>query len=168
MMAGIYVGSNSGLPTHISGMNCVSLGALCGPPDLRSKIQLYEAFMVTVADIKKDLPAWPEDVIEQWLHYFANEPDCGWPPPDPLGDHRWSGILGGRPLSWWKQVTWNKKTVDCGLVNLSNKSVSIVTEIIAHYNNKTADAVTTRRFKHAYIYIMDHAAFPKPVIMMKV
>lgn len=124
--------------------------------------------MVAVADIKKDLPAWPEDVIEQWLHYFANEPDCGWPPPDPLGGHRWSGILGGRPLSWWKDVTWNKETVDCRHANLSDKSKVIVTEVINDYNNKTADAVTTRRFKHAYIYIMDHAAFPKPVIMMKV
>ena len=51
--------------------------------------------MVDVADIKKDLPAWPDDVIDQWLLYFANEPDCGWPPPDLLGDHRWARILGG-------------------------------------------------------------------------
>jgi hypothetical protein len=51
--------------------------------------------MVDVADIKKDLPAWPDDVIDQWLLYFANEPDCGWPPPDSLGDHRWARILGG-------------------------------------------------------------------------
>ncbi len=29
--------------------------------------------MVSVADIKKDLPDWPDDIIEQWLHYFANE-----------------------------------------------------------------------------------------------
>lgn len=36
--------------------------------------------MVDVADIKKDLPAWPDDVIDQWLLYFANEPECGWPP----------------------------------------------------------------------------------------
>jgi hypothetical protein len=41
--------------------------------------------MLAVVDIKKDLPNWPDDVIDQWLLYFANEPDCGWPPPDPLG-----------------------------------------------------------------------------------
>src|SRR6266536_866942 len=52
--------------------------------------------MVSVADIRKDLPAWPNDIVEQWLHYFANEPDCGWPPPEPLGDHRWGRLLGGR------------------------------------------------------------------------
>ena len=54
--------------------------------------------MVEIADIKNDLPDWPDDVIEQWLHYFAQ--DCGWPPPEPLGNHRWKGLLGGKPLSW--------------------------------------------------------------------
>jgi hypothetical protein len=63
--------------------------------------------MVEMADIKNDLPDWPDDVIEQWLHYFAQ--DCGWPPPEPLGNHRWKGLLGGKPLSWWKKVSWKKR-----------------------------------------------------------
>jgi hypothetical protein len=29
--------------------------------------------MVSLADIKKDLPEWPDDVIEQWLLYFARQ-----------------------------------------------------------------------------------------------
>jgi hypothetical protein len=82
----------------------------------------WEARKVTLADIKSDLPAWPDDVIDQWLHYFANEPDCGWPPPEPLGDHRWSRLLGGRPLSWWNNVTWKKETVKCELASLSPKA----------------------------------------------
>jgi hypothetical protein len=45
----------------------------------------WEARKVTLADIKSDLPAWPDDVIDQWLHYFANEPDCGWPPSRAAG-----------------------------------------------------------------------------------
>jgi hypothetical protein len=32
--------------------------------------------MVFLADIKKDLPEWPDDLIEQWLLYFANEPEA--------------------------------------------------------------------------------------------
>lgn len=55
--------------------------------------------MVAIQDIQKDLPGWPEDVIDQWLLYFANEPDLGWSPPEPLGEHRWGHILGGRLLS---------------------------------------------------------------------
>jgi hypothetical protein len=75
--------------------------------------------MVTVAAIKKDLPDWPNDVVEQWLHYFASELDCGWPPPEPLGTHRWKGLLGGKPLSWWKNVTWKKQTLTFNLANLT-------------------------------------------------
>ena len=124
--------------------------------------------MVTMTEIKKDLPSWPDDVIDQWLLYFANEPDCGWPPPEPFGSHRWSAILGGRPLSWWKDVAWKKETTDCSLVNLSNKSKAIVKELSDAFTNKTTDSVTTRRIKDAYVYIMDHACFPKPLLMMKV
>ena len=75
--------------------------------------------MVTVADIQKDLPGWADDVIEQWLHYFANEPDLGWPPPDPLEDHRWGRLLGGRLLSWWKKVTWKTEKAKCDLASLT-------------------------------------------------
>jgi hypothetical protein len=47
--------------------------------------------MVSVANIKKDLPAWPDEMIDLWLLFFEN--DLGWPPPD----HRWRRIPGGRP-----------------------------------------------------------------------
>jgi hypothetical protein len=33
--------------------------------------------MVALADIKKDLPTWPDDVIEQWLLYLADRADTG-------------------------------------------------------------------------------------------
>jgi hypothetical protein len=124
--------------------------------------------MVSVADMKKNLSAWPNDVIDQWLLFFANEQDLGWPPPDPLGDHRWGRILGGRPLSWWREVTWKKETVNCGLAGLSQKSKGIVNDMIAEIGNGTADAVTKRRFQRATQYILDHAAFPNPVIAMRI
>jgi hypothetical protein len=62
--------------------------------------------MITVAGIQKDLPNWPADVIEPWLIEFANDPGMGWPPPEPYGDHRWGRLLGQRPLSWRRDVTW--------------------------------------------------------------
>jgi hypothetical protein len=124
--------------------------------------------LIALADIKQDLPSWPDDVIDQWLLYFANEPDCGWPPPEPLDNHRWSGILGARSLSWWKEVTWKKEAVDCSLANLSNRSKEIVNQLSTAFVNKTADPVTTRRIKDAYIYILDNACLPKPMLVMKV
>jgi hypothetical protein len=56
-------------------------------------------FMVTLEDIKKTLPQWPDEVIGEWLIYFAND-GLGWPPPEPYGDHRWGVLLGHRPVSW--------------------------------------------------------------------
>jgi len=124
--------------------------------------------MVSVADIVKDLPDWPEDVIEQWLHYFANEPDCGWPPPEPLGDHRWCGLLGGRPLSWWKNVTWKKEVLKCELASLSPKARVDVADIVAQMNNGTADASTKKRVAQPWIYLRDNAIFPRPLVTMKI
>jgi hypothetical protein len=117
--------------------------------------------MVTVADIQKDLPGWPDDVVEQWLHYFANEPDLGWPPPDPLGDHRWGRLLGGRPVSWWKNVSWKKEKVKCDLVSFSRKTRTGVAEV-------QKDDATAKRFKDPYIHIMDHGEFPRALVTMKV
>jgi hypothetical protein len=53
---------------------------------------------VEMTTIKNDLPDWPDEVIEQWIHYHAQS--CGWPPPDPLGEHRWKRLLGGKPLDY--------------------------------------------------------------------
>lgn len=73
--------------------------------------------MTTLQDIKKDLPDWPDDVIDQWLLKFANQEGMSWPPPDPLIG-RWK-LLITHPLSWWKDVTWTKEKRDCGFDNLS-------------------------------------------------
>ena len=124
--------------------------------------------MVSVSDIQSDLPSWPDQVIGEWLHYFANEPDLGWPPPEPLGQHRWSAILGGRPLSWWKKVTWKKETVICNPAALSEKSRGIVMTMIAEIGNGEADAETKGRYQRALQYILDHGAFPGAIVAMKV
>jgi hypothetical protein len=124
--------------------------------------------MVSVADIKKDLPDWPEDVIENWLHYFANEPDCGWPPPEQLGNHRWSGLLGGQPLSWWKNVTWKKEKVKCELASLSSKARADVASIVAQMKSGVADPSTKRRVARAWTYIKDNAVFPGALVTMRI
>jgi hypothetical protein len=123
--------------------------------------------MVSVEDIKKDLPAWPDDVIEQWLKYFANEPGCGWPPPDPLGDHRWNGLLGGKPLSWWKQVAWEKKKVSCGLDDLAAKAKADVSDIIESWNDGTADATAKSRVAQPWVYIKNQGVFPRALVTMR-
>jgi hypothetical protein len=123
--------------------------------------------MVSVADIQKDLPDWPDDVVEQWLHYFANEADCGWPPPDPVGDHRWHGLMGGKPLPWWKNVTWEKETVKCDLASLTAKARADVNDIIVEMDAKTASESTKKRVAQPWVYIRDNAVFPRTLVTMK-
>jgi hypothetical protein len=123
--------------------------------------------MVTVAEIKSDLPDWPDDVIEQWLHYFANEPDCGWPPPEPLGNHRWRGLLGGKPLSWWKQVSWKRQKIKCDVPSLTVKARSDVGEIVAQMNAGTANDSTKKRVARSFLYIKDNGEFPHPLITIR-
>lgn len=126
-----------------------------------------ERAMFEVSDIQKDLPAWPEDVIEQWLLYFANEPDCGWPPPEPLGNHRWSALLGGRPLSWWQEVAWKSEKASCDLASLTPRARTGVNEIIAEMITGAADATTKRRVQHSYRHIMDEGRFPRQLVTMR-
>jgi hypothetical protein len=123
--------------------------------------------MVSIADIQKDLPRWPEDVIEQWLLYFANEPDCGWPPPEPLGDHRWAELLGNRPLSWWKNVTWKKQKVRCDLAALTPKARADVTDLVAGMKSGALDASTKKRIAQPWLHIKDRATFPRALITMQ-
>src|SRR5713101_4165738 len=98
--------------------------------------------MVSLADIKKDLPAWPDDVIEEWLLYLANREDTGWPPPDPMGGHPWALILGHRPIPWWRDVVWKLEKVDCSLAGLSESTKRIVMQMLAEISGKTADEGT--------------------------
>ncbi|MFZ3359735.1 MAG: hypothetical protein WA177_13320 [Xanthobacteraceae bacterium] len=120
-----------------------------------------------MADIKENLPNWPVDVIDDWLLYFANEPECGWPPPEPLGNHRWAGILGDRPLSWWKDVTWAMESVRCDLDSLAPKSRSIAATMLAEIGRGTADAVTKRRYQQALQHILESGTFFRPIVAMK-
>jgi hypothetical protein len=88
---------------------------------------------VALADIKKDLPTWPDDVIEQWLLYLADREDTGWPPPDPLGDHAWTYILSDKPVAWWSKVEWKLQKMDCSLAKLSKdtrESLSLVGRLL--------------------------------------
>jgi hypothetical protein len=153
----------SKLVDELSGLTVLEAAVLA-----RLLKEKWKPLRVSLADIKNDLPAWPDEIIKEWLLYLANRDDTGWPPPDPLGSHPWTFILGHRPIPWWREVTWKKETVKCDPPGLSQQSRDIVVTMITEIGNGTADAETKRRFQRATQYILDHAAFPKPVIAMKI
>jgi hypothetical protein len=122
---------------------------------------------VSLADIKNDLPYWPDGVISQWLFHLANRGDTGWPPPNPLGYHPWAFILGFRPLSWWREVTWKLEKTDCGLANLCQGTKTIVTGMLVEKATGTIDEETGTRFKRASDYILKNGGFEEPPIAMR-
>ena len=124
---------------------------------------------LSLADIKRDLRFWPDEVIKLWLLYLANRSrgDTGWPPPEPLGNHAWAAILGFRPLSWWREVTWKREKTDCGFSNLCQGTKTIVVRMLAQKANGTIDEETGSRLKNATDYILKNGEFRETPIAMR-
>jgi hypothetical protein len=124
---------------------------------------------VSLADIKSDLPHWPDEVIESWLFWLANRStdDTGWPPPEPLGHRGWAPILGYRPLSWWREVSWKREKTDCGFSNLCLGTKTIVAQTLNDKANGITDQETERRFKKASDYLMKNGKFEVPLIAIE-
>jgi hypothetical protein len=94
-----------------------------------AQMESRQGWIISTEAHAADAFARGEDVIEQWLQDFADEPHCGWPPPEPLGDHRWRGLLGGKPPSWWKKLNWKKEKIKCDLPSPTAKSRADVREL---------------------------------------
>lgn len=124
--------------------------------------------MITVADIQKDLSDWPAGVIEPWLIEFANDPGMGWPPPEPYGNHRWGRLLGQRPISWWRDVTWTLEKTDCGIDGLTPKAKADVMDIRKEMEGGKPDPATKRRWDNLFRYVLNDGSFPvSPVVMRR-
>jgi hypothetical protein len=119
-----------------------------------------------IDDLRRDLPNWPLAILDDWLKYFAREPDLGWPPPEPLGNHRWARILGGRSLAWWYNVTWKKHSVDCDLAKLCPRSRHLTIMIHDDIHNRRADEVESRRYKMPLQYLLEHGVFLNALVAM--
>jgi Ribosomal protein L7/L12 dimerisation domain len=128
----------------------------------------WQPLKVGLGDIKNDLPAWPEEVIKEWLLYLANREDTGWPPPSPLAFHPWAFILGHRQIKWWRDVTWKLEKIDCSVANLSISTAHIVRQIRAEVAGGAAGGSTTKRFHRAFQYMLEHGTFEKPLVAMKI
>lgn len=128
--------------------------------------------MVELADIKRDLPKWPDYIIEEWLLYLANREDTGWPPPDPIGDHAWAHIIV-KPIAWWRNVDWKLENIDCSFEHLSANTKTIVAKMFAaQIGGKRIpsydDENTKKRFKEALHFLLHNGSFPKPLIAMQI
>jgi hypothetical protein len=126
--------------------------------------------MVAVADIKKDLPNWPDEVIEIWLLPLANQQGMGWPPPNPFGASDWQWVLAEKNIGWWKKVDWKLEQKDCSFDKLAHATRRVVNEILQTYafarkmSNEAAPEAFSRELRHVF----DNGRFLRPVVVMSV
>jgi len=123
--------------------------------------------MVTVQDIKKDLPNWPDEVVSGWLLGLANRLDTGWPPPADINDHARGPILGWRPLAWWKNVTWTLEEQDLSYDALCKGTQKIAVDMVKEIEEGDASDNSEERFKRALGHLVEAGEFQVAPVVMK-
>jgi hypothetical protein len=126
--------------------------------------------MVALADIKKDLPDFPDEILEMWLLPLAEQQGMGWPPPNPFGNNDWQWVLGEKNLDWWKKVDWKLDQTDCSFGNLANGTRHIIRKMLAAHidGEENAYSAAPDRFLGQLKHILTNGKFPKPVVIVPV
>jgi hypothetical protein len=126
--------------------------------------------MVTAADIKKDLPNFPDEVIDMWILPLASQSTTGWPPPNPFGSSRWQWILGEKNLDWWKKVNWKLEETDCSFGKLARGTQNTIQNMLASHidGEENAYGADPERFFNQLVYVLKHGKFCKPIAVVPV
>ena len=119
--------------------------------------------------IIKDLPNFPEDVVEQFLLPFAEE--YGWPPGKRENDpsNQWKSILRLNDLKYWRQVKWNKKTLKLSPDKLIPKDIEMVEDLMranvqGQINMYSITMPSSKkRFDCICTYLKDEGVYPRTV-----
>jgi hypothetical protein len=124
-------------------------------------------FTADARRIKADLPSFPEEVVEDWLAPLVGY--AGWP-PTPLSP--WNAILLGRPLSFWRALSWEKTRVTLNRWSLDPRSLAQIEGIIdaGAYGASNAYSQQIRdsraRFKNALRYVRERGHLPRPPVLL--
>ena len=127
----------------------------------------------TVSAIRHILPNCPDEVIGEWLGYYAKE--IGWPPFDlsgsPVG--RWAKILLNRPLSYWRGLRWNRWDIRLAREVLSPPSLRRIDDMVAAYVGGVPNAFLCSipdgltRFRSITAFVQEHGTVPGSVIAVR-
>lgn len=111
--------------------------------------------------IKKDLPDFPDEIIQDWLLPFGIE--RGWPPKeDTLG-----GVLMFGSIDYWRNVIWEKKQKKFNDFPLSPNYQSLINEIVLNYNiGRSSLPDSAERINSVIAYIEAKQKVPRPVVLI--
>lgn len=120
------------------------------------------------------LPNFPEDIIEQWIGYYAVY--NGWPPKGnindvPKGD--WGSKLLSRPLSFWQKIKWHDQFINLNKITFNYAVDTTLDQIImAQAVSETNDysilmgKENKARFDRIVTYILKNGGLPRKPILI--
>jgi hypothetical protein len=123
--------------------------------------------------IKKDLPNFPDDVVEQFLLPYAKK--LGWPPENCKNDsnNRWKNILRSNDLAYWRQVGWNKEILKLSPHELLSKDYKIVVDLM-RTNVQVQDTFyrimldSKERFDRICLHLKQESVYPRTVAIERI
>jgi hypothetical protein len=115
--------------------------------------------------IKHDLPNFPDEVIHDWLEYYANT--LGWPTSHP----RWLGILYGKDLAFWQNVHWEKQTLNPITIPMSRETNSVISDMYQAFVKNRDNIFSShtdgkQRFRDAFVFFVTNGVFPRPICLL--
>jgi hypothetical protein len=126
--------------------------------------------MSIIEQVEEDLPNFPQDIIEQWMGYYAQSE--GWPPADPP-EGRWGDLLGNRGLSYWQGVEWHLETLSPEVIQLTPDCEDLIEQIKAAHAERAQNAYSEfmgeearNRFHNIIWYLRNEGSLPCPPILL--
>jgi len=113
-------------------------------------------------------PSMPEEIFNLWFDDRINV--NGWPPHGGL----WRGALCRRPIGFWKELEWTKKTLHLQFNKFTQFSKTIITSLILAYflgapNSLSLDLgdASKHRLQDIRSCLEANGIFPNPIILLQ-
>lgn len=122
-----------------------------------------------IEELKKTLPNFPEEVLEEWLLPYAKTE--GWPPFGraglPVGP-RWPYLLGKKPLPYWLGLQWSEHLMHVEPERLTPQCTDSIAQMMLAafmgemnmYSQQIPDMLP--RIERILSYVKSNQALPKP------
>jgi len=118
--------------------------------------------------IKRDLPNFPAEIIEDWL--LPRAKDLGWPPTH----QNWQGILFTKDIEFWSSVSWLQEDKNLLEMSWSKTTLNIINDLQSAYALDEKNIYHSllgmsgkTRYLSALKYLFEHGSFPKPICLLK-
>lgn len=121
--------------------------------------------MTLLEDIKKDLPNFSDEIIQNWLLPIAD--NYGWPPKN----KEWESILLFKTVGFWQAKKWKKQNIDLNKITFSQDTIDISNglyeaHMLGQDNLFSKIKNGQARVIRVLLYLIKNGKFPKPICLL--